>query len=26
MLDVNTKEFWQSEPLHNLYFDEKGRN
>ena len=26
ILDVDTKEFWQSEPLHNLYFDEKGRN
>ncbi|MEC4004310.1 metallophosphoesterase family protein [Flavobacterium sp. SUN052] len=26
ILDVATKEFWQSEPLHNLYFDEKGRN
>ena len=26
ILDVATKEFWQSEPLHQLYFDEKGRN
>jgi serine/threonine protein phosphatase 1 len=26
ILDVKTKEFWQSEPLHTLYFDEKGRN
>lgn len=26
IMDVNTKEFWQSEPLNNLYFDEKGRN
>lgn len=26
MMDVDTKEFWQSEPLHQLYFDEKGRN
>jgi len=26
IMDVDTKEFWQSEPLHNLYFDEKGRN
>jgi hypothetical protein len=22
-MDVDTKEFWQSEPLHHLYFDEK---
>ena len=26
ILDVDTKEYWQSEPLCNLYFDEKGRN
>jgi serine/threonine protein phosphatase 1 len=26
IMDVDTKEFWQSEPLNNLYFDEKGRN
>lgn len=26
IMDVNTKEFWQSEPLYHLYFDEKGRN
>jgi serine/threonine protein phosphatase 1 len=26
ILDVDTKEFWQSEPLSALYFDEKGRN
>lgn len=26
ILDVQTKEFWQSEPLHQLYFGEKGRN
>ena len=26
ILDVNTKEFWQSEPLNELYFNEKGRN
>lgn len=26
ILDINTKEFWQSEPLNILYFDEKGRN
>lgn len=26
IMDVNTKEFWQSEPLNTLYFDEKGRN
>ena len=26
IMDINTKEYWQSEPLHNLYFDEKGRN
>lgn len=26
ILDVNTKEFWQSEPLYKLYSDEKGRN
>jgi serine/threonine protein phosphatase 1 len=26
IMDVDTKEYWQSEPLHHLYFDEKGRN
>jgi serine/threonine protein phosphatase 1 len=26
IMDINTKEFWQSEPLNTLYFDEKGRN
>ncbi len=26
IMDVDTKEFWQSEPLHQLYFNEKGRN
>jgi serine/threonine protein phosphatase 1 len=26
ILDVDTKECWQSEPLVTLYFDEKGRN
>ncbi len=26
IMDVDTKEFWQSEPLNKLYFDEKGRN
>lgn len=26
IMDVDTKEFWQSEPLNNLYFNEKGRN
>jgi serine/threonine protein phosphatase 1 len=26
IMDVDTKEFWQSEPLTQLYFDEKGRN
>jgi len=26
ILDVNTKQFWQSEPLPDLYFGEKGRN
>lgn len=26
IMDVDTKEFWQSEPLAQLYFDEKGRN
>ena len=26
IMDVNSKEFWQSEPVHTLYFDEKGRN
>lgn len=26
ILDVNTKEFWQSEPVRKLYPDERGRN
>ena len=26
IMDVDTKAFWQSEPLTQLYFDEKGRN
>ena len=26
IMDVDTKEFWQSEPLDKLYFNEKGRN
>jgi serine/threonine protein phosphatase 1 len=26
IMDVDSKEFWQSEPLHQLYFNEKGRN
>lgn len=26
IMDIDSKEFWQSEPLHQLYFDEKGRN
>jgi len=26
IMDVDSKEFWQSEPLNQLYFDEKGRN
>jgi len=26
VMDVDTKEFWQSEPLNELYFNEKGRN
>ena len=26
IMDVDTKEFWQSEPLNELYFSEKGRN
>ena len=26
IMDIDTKEFWQSEPLNNLYFEEKGRN
>ena len=26
IMDVDTKEFWQSEPLNELYFNEKGRN
>lgn len=26
IMDVNSKEYWQSEPLNELYFDEKGRN
>jgi hypothetical protein len=24
-MDVDTKRFWQSEPLNTLYFDEKGK-
>ncbi|PCJ95347.1 MAG: serine/threonine protein phosphatase [Flavobacteriaceae bacterium] len=26
IMDVDTKEFWQSEPVHTLYANEKGRN
>ncbi|MEO5776950.1 MAG: metallophosphoesterase family protein [Flavobacterium sp.] len=26
IMDVDTKEYWQSEPLKDLYFNEKGRN
>lgn len=26
IMDTDTKEFWQSEPLNELYFNEKGRN
>ena len=26
LMDINTKEFWQSDPLPLLYPDEKGRN
>ncbi|MCX6172820.1 MAG: metallophosphoesterase family protein [Flavobacterium sp.] len=26
IMDIETKEFWQSEPLKDLYFNEKGRN
>lgn len=26
IMDINSKEFWQSEPLPNLYPNEKGRN
>ena len=26
IMNVDTKEFWQSEPLNELYFNEKGRN
>lgn len=26
IMDIDTKEFWQSEPLNDLYFNEKGRN
>ncbi|MBL0743179.1 metallophosphoesterase family protein [Chryseolinea lacunae] len=26
LLDINTKQFWQSDPVHTLYPDEKGRN
>ena len=26
VMDVDSKEFWQSEPLNELYFNEKGRN
>jgi serine/threonine protein phosphatase 1 len=25
-MDIDSKEFWQSEPLNELYFNEKGRN
>jgi len=25
-IDIDTKEFWQSDPVHQLYPDEKGRN
>ncbi len=25
-IDINTKEFWQSDPVYNLYPDEEGRN
>lgn len=26
ILDIDTKEFWQSDPLNEIYSDEKGRN
>ncbi|MEN2401975.1 metallophosphoesterase family protein [Flavobacterium sp. MC2016-06] len=26
IMDIDTKEYWQSEPLNELYFNEKGRN
>ena len=26
LLDIDTKEFWQSDPVHDLYPEEKGRN
>lgn len=26
IMDINSKEYWQSEPLYILYFNEKGRN
>lgn len=26
IMDIDTKQYWQSEPLNHLYFDEKGRN
>jgi serine/threonine protein phosphatase 1 len=26
IMDVDTKEFWQSDPVHTLYPGEKGRN
>ena len=26
IMDIDSKEFWQSDPLNQLYFDEKGRN
>ena len=26
IMDVDSKEYWQSEPLNELYFNEKGRN
>jgi serine/threonine protein phosphatase 1 len=26
IMDVDSKTYWQSEPLHQLYLNEKGRN
>ncbi len=26
IMDVDSKEFWQSKPVHQIYFNEKGRN
>ncbi len=26
IMDIDSKEYWQSDPLNELYFDEKGRN